>query len=148
MAVRQVLAALIVTFVVSLPGLTQANPGTAARPAPAPADAQPSGNTGQQSARQPANEGNPLNLSEEQKGKLRPLLLEERQQLDALRGDSSLGQEQKIQKANDIRGDVAMKIRAILTPEQFQKLLALKQQDSEEPPNPHPSPPTPDHPPK
>lgn len=141
MAVRQIAAGLLLAFLVSLPGLTQASSGTpTTRLATPAADGQSSSaTTTPQTARPVPSETNPLNLSEEQKAKLRPILLEERQQLDALRSDSSLGQEQKIEKANDIRSGLAAKIRAILTSEQLQKLQQLQQKDNEETPSPSPT---------
>jgi protein CpxP len=73
-----------------------------------------------------AGEDNPLNLSDEQKTKLRPILAEENQQLETLRSDSSMTQEQKMSKANEIRQTAGPKIKAILTPEQLQKLADLQ----------------------
>jgi hypothetical protein len=84
-----------------------------------------------------AGEDNPLNLTDEQKAKLRPILAEENQQLETLRGDSSMTQEQKMSKANEIRQTAGPKIKAILTPEQLQKLADLqkaKQQQNQSAP--------------
>ncbi len=90
-----------------------------------------------QSQAQPAEE-NPLNLTDEQKAKLRPILQEENQQMEAVRNDSSMTQEQKVAKANEIRQTASPKIRAVLTPEQLQKLSdiqkAKQQQDQSAPP--------------
>jgi periplasmic protein CpxP/Spy len=72
-------------------------------------------------------EDNPLNLTEEQKTKLRPIVADENQQLDAVRSDSSLSPEQKVQKANQIREVATPKIKAILTQEQLQKLAEMQQ---------------------
>jgi len=69
---------------------------------------------------------NPLNLTDEQKEKLRPIVADENQQLEALRSDTSMTQEQKMQKANQIRETASPKIKAILTPEQLQKLAELQ----------------------
>jgi Spy/CpxP family protein refolding chaperone len=79
-----------------------------------------------QSQAQAADE-NPLNLTDEQKAKLQPILAEENQQLQTLRSDTSMTQEQKVSKANEIRQTASPKIRAILTPEQLQKLDDLQQ---------------------
>ena len=73
-----------------------------------------------------AGEDNPLNLTDEQKTKLRPILAEENQQLETLRNDTSMTQEQKMAKANEIRQTAGPKIKAILTPEQLQKLADLQ----------------------
>jgi len=88
---------------------------------------------------------NPLNLTDEQKTKLQPILAEERQQLDALRSNTSMTQEQKVSKANEIRQAASPKIRAVLTPEQLQKLddlqqKARQQQNQSAPPNSAPPP--------
>lgn len=86
-----------------------------------------------------AGEDNPLNLTDEQKTRLRPILAEENQQLETLRNDTSMTQEQKMSKANDIRQTASPKIKAILTPEQLQKLADLQktkqQQNQSAPPN-------------
>ena len=75
-----------------------------------------------------SNEENPLNLTEDQKTKLRPIIMEENQQIEALRNDTTMTQDQKIAKANQIRADASPKIKAILTPEQLQKLAELQRQ--------------------
>ena len=80
-----------------------------------------------------AGEDNPLNLTDEQKAKLRPILAEENQQLETLRSDSSMTQEQKMSKANEIRQTASPKIRAVLTPEQLQKLADLQKQQLQNP---------------
>jgi Spy/CpxP family protein refolding chaperone len=90
--------------------------GAASEAAPGPAQSQAQ-----------TREDNPLNLTDEQKAKLRPILVEQNQQLDALRNDTSMTQEQKVSKANEIREAASPKIRAILTPEQLQKLAELQQ---------------------
>jgi len=85
-------------------------------------------NSTQNSGQSQANDDNPLNLSDEQKAKLRPIIQDENQQMEALRSDNSLTQEQKIDKANQIRAAASPKIKAILTPEQLQKLAQLQQE--------------------
>jgi Spy/CpxP family protein refolding chaperone len=79
------------------------------------------------SAQAQANEDNPLNLTDDQKAKLRPIIADENQQMEALRNDNSMSQAQKIDKANQIRAQASPKIKAILTPEQLQKLAQLQQ---------------------
>jgi periplasmic protein CpxP/Spy len=79
------------------------------------------------SAQSQANEDNPLNLTDEQKAKLRPIIADENQQMEALRNDNSMSQAQKIDKANQIRAQASPKIKAVLTPEQLQKLAQLQQ---------------------
>jgi len=75
---------------------------------------------------------NPLNLTDEQKTKLRPIIADENQKMEAVRNDSSLNTDQKIEKANQIREEASPKIRAILTQEQLQKLAELQQKARQE----------------
>ncbi len=56
-----------------------------------------------------------------------PIIADENKQMDAVRSDTSLTTDQKIQKANQIRSDASPKIRAVLTPEQLQKLAQLQE---------------------
>ena len=90
----------------------------------------PNSNSG--NAQSQANEENPLNLTEDQKAKLRPIIMDENQQMEALRNDSTMTQDQKIAKANQIRAEASPKIKAILTPEQLQKLAELQQERARE----------------
>src|SRR5215467_2065610 len=89
------------------PGQTSTTPGTTPSTAQPPAQAE---------------DENPLNLTEEQKTKLRPILMDERQQMETVRNDSSLSNEQKIAKVQQIRETASPKIKAVLTPEQIKKL--------------------------
>jgi periplasmic protein CpxP/Spy len=102
------------------PGQTSTTPGTtpSTSQAPAQADAE-----------------NPLNLTEEQKTKLRPILMDERQQMEAVRNDSSLSPEQKMAKAQQIREAAGPKIKAVLTPEQLKKLSEMQQKGQQQQPN-------------
>jgi Spy/CpxP family protein refolding chaperone len=67
-----------------------------------------------------------LNLSEDQKAKIKPILTEEVQQLKALKADTSMTQDQKRSKAMQIRADSSAKITPILTPEQQKKWQEMK----------------------
>lgn len=121
---------------ISLPAAAQspaANPSSQSAPAqtapPPPSSVQqnaPSTAT-PNSAQAQANEDNPLNLTDEQKAKLRPIIADENQQMEAVRNDNSMSQTQKIDKANQIRAQASPKIKAILTPEQLQKLAQMQQ---------------------
>lgn len=134
------LMSLALALAVSLPALAQtsstpSSPAAPSQAAPAPgASAQPSApaNSNQNHAQSQTADDNPLNLTEEQKAKLRPIIMEENQQMEALRNDNSLSQEQKIQKANQIRADASPKIKAVLTPEQLQKLAQMQQERARE----------------
>jgi len=52
--------------------------------------------------------------------------------MEALRNNTSMTQEQKVAKANEVRQNASPKIRAILTPEQLQKLADLQQKAREQ----------------
>ena len=131
-----VILTIALALAMSLPVAAQSpatNPSSQAAPAqtaPAPPSGQQSApaGTNQNSAQSQANDDNPLNLSDDQKAKLRPIIQDENQQMEALRSDNSLTQEQKIDKANQIRAAASPKIKAILTPEQLQKLAQLQQE--------------------
>jgi protein CpxP len=127
---------LALALAISLPAVAQSsatNPSAQSAPAQtapappsstqqsAPATANPN------SAQAQASEDNPLNLTDDQKAKLRPIIADENQQMEALRNDNSMNQAQKIDKANQIRAQASPKIKAILTPEQLQKLAQLQQ---------------------
>lgn len=92
----------------------------------APSQAPQSGQASSSSQGSQTADDNPLGLTEEQKTKLRPIIADENQQMEAVRNDSSLNMEQKVAKANQIRETASPKIRAVLTPEQLQKLAELQ----------------------
>jgi protein CpxP len=69
-----------------------------------------------------------LNLSEEQKTKLKPILQDEVDQLKALKSDTSVSTQEKFQKAKEIRASHKQQIDAILTPDQKQKWQQMKEQ--------------------
>lgn len=93
------------------PGQSSTTPGTT------PSTSQPPAQT---------EDENPLNLTDEQKAKLRPILMDERQQMEAVRSDTSLSQEQKMAKVQQIRETASPKIKAVLTPEQLKKLADMQ----------------------
>ena len=106
----------------------QEQPSQASPSQSAPAQSAPSqsGQSGSASQSSHGADDNPLGLTEEQKTKLRPIIADENQQMEAVRNDSSLSTEQKVAKANQIRETASPKIRAVLTPEQLQKLADLQ----------------------
>ena len=67
-----------------------------------------------------------LNLTEEQKTKIRPILQERNKQLEDLRAESSLPQGEARAKATEIRKSARQQIDQILTPEQREKERALR----------------------
>jgi Spy/CpxP family protein refolding chaperone len=68
-----------------------------------------------------------LNLTDDQKTQLKPILQGEVQQLKAVHSDASLSDEQKGAKMKEIHAGAKSQIGTILTPEQQQKLAAMKE---------------------
>jgi periplasmic protein CpxP/Spy len=67
-----------------------------------------------------------LNLTDDQKGKIKPILENELSQLVALRNDTAMSTDVKQTKAKAIHDSANTQISAILTPEQQQKWDAMK----------------------
>src|SRR5215471_4293271 len=80
-----------------------------------------SGQTGQRSVE------DELQLTPDQKQKIAEVVDDENKQITAVRNDTSLSMDQKQQKVLQIRQEGSPKIKAILTPEQLQKLAAIQQ---------------------
>jgi len=72
-----------------------------------------------------------LNLTEEQKAKIRPILEDEAEQLKALRADTSLSPEQSRAKARESRSSTRSQIDQILTPEQKGKRTEMQRKARE-----------------
>jgi protein CpxP len=72
-----------------------------------------------------------LNLTDEQKAKVKPISEEQTKQMLATQEDSSLTQEQKHDKMKQIHETTHSQINDILTPEQQKKFAALKEQQKE-----------------
>jgi len=70
---------------------------------------------------------NELNLTDDQKAQLKPVLQGEVQQLRSVHNDASLSDEQKGAKMKEIHEGAKSQINSILTPEQQQKLAAMKE---------------------
>lgn len=69
-----------------------------------------------------------LNLTDEQKTKLKPILEDEGKQMHALREDTSLTQDQRQEKMKQLHETIDSKINDILTPDQQKKFAELKAQ--------------------
>lgn len=69
-----------------------------------------------------------LNLTDAQKAQLKPIFEQQRAQMKALKADTSLTQEQKHEKFQQLRADGRKQFLAVLTPEQQQKLRDLRAQ--------------------
>ena len=68
-----------------------------------------------------------LQLTPDQKQKIATVVDDENKQISAVRDDNSMSMEQKQQKVLAIRQAGTPRIKAILTPEQLQKLAAIQQ---------------------
>ena len=105
---------------------------TQSQTAPPPKANSPS-NSGQSGAQ---GQGTPiddqLQLTPDQKQKISAIVDDEDKQMAAVRGDSSLSASQKMDKARQIHNDAVPKLRAVLTPEQLQKLAAIQQREHQQ----------------
>ncbi len=68
-----------------------------------------------------------LNLTDDQKAKIKPILQDEFKSLQAVHQDTSLSSDQKIAKAKEIHATAKSQIQPILTPEQQTKLATMKE---------------------
>jgi Spy/CpxP family protein refolding chaperone len=100
-----------------------------AAPQPAPqAEAQPGGRADQMQARQLEMLTKKLNLTADQQAQVKSIQQDTRQQMMAVRNDSTLSQEQQQSKMMDIRKSSQDKIRGVLTDEQKPKFDAMQAQ--------------------
>lgn len=109
---------------------SQTAPPSPSSPSSAPqTSAPPSANQG--NAQQGGDKGvdidKELGLTDDQKQKIAAIVDDENRQIAAVRDDNSMSLEQKQQKVLEIRRAGSPKIKAILTPEQLQKLAVLQQ---------------------
>lgn len=72
-----------------------------------------------------------LNLTDDQKAKLKPILQDQMRQMKAVHEDSSLSEEQKQAKAKSIHESFHDQINAVLTPEQQAKFKQMTQAQME-----------------
>src|SRR5262245_65852867 len=68
-----------------------------------------------------------LGLTPQQKIKMLPILRDELPKVEAIKNDNSLGKIQKVQQIRAIHQQTDPQMKAILTPEQYQKLQAIRQ---------------------
>jgi periplasmic protein CpxP/Spy len=99
----------------------------------APADTGSSQSSGPQHAapdpqKQAARLTKRLGLSDDQSTKIATILKNQQQQIAAVRGDSSLSQQDQHAKMHSIRHDTDTQINAVLTPAQQTQYANLKQQ--------------------
>jgi len=69
-----------------------------------------------------------LNLTPQQKEKVLPILADEVPKVNAIKNDNSLSKMQKMQQLRAIHQQTDPQMKGILTPEQYQKLKAIRQQ--------------------
>jgi len=69
-----------------------------------------------------------LNLTPQQKEKILPILADEVPKVNAIKNDNSLSKMQKMQQLRAVHQQTDPQMKAILTPEQYQKLKAIRQQ--------------------
>jgi Spy/CpxP family protein refolding chaperone len=72
-----------------------------------------------------------LNLTEDQKAKLKPVFEDQGQQLKAVQDDASLTPDQKAAKKKAIHEKMHDQINAVLTPEQQEKFKEMKKEGME-----------------
>jgi len=68
-----------------------------------------------------------LGLTADQKAKLGPIMKHQQEQMQALRKDESLSQEQRREKGRALREENQKAIAAVLTPEQAKKFADLRE---------------------
>lgn len=69
-----------------------------------------------------------LNLTPQQKAKVLPILADEAPKVQAIKNDNSLSKIQKVQHLKALHQQTDPQMKAILSPEQYQKLQAIRQQ--------------------
>jgi Spy/CpxP family protein refolding chaperone len=69
-----------------------------------------------------------LNLTPQQKDKILPILADEVPKVQAIKSDNSLSSTQKMQQVRAIHQQTDPQMKAILSPEQYQKLKQIRTQ--------------------
>jgi len=69
-----------------------------------------------------------LSLTPQQKEKILPILVDEGPKVNAIKSDNSLSKMQKMQQIRAIHQQTDPQMKAILSPEQYQKLKTIRQQ--------------------
>jgi Spy/CpxP family protein refolding chaperone len=111
---------------------TQPAAGPSTQSAPAP-DTHQSDQAQPKSQSQGTSVDDELELTPDQKQKIADVVDDENKQIGAVRDDTSLTLEQKQQKAREIQQAGVPKIKAVLTPEQLQKLAAIQERNRQQP---------------
>ena len=72
-----------------------------------------------------------LSLNDDQQQKLKPILEDQRKQMQQLRNDSSLSQDEKFSKMRDLHEKASSEIKALLTQDQQKKFDEIQQKRRE-----------------
>jgi periplasmic protein CpxP/Spy len=72
-----------------------------------------------------------LSLNDDQQQKLKPILEDQRQQMQQLRNDSSLSQDEKFSKMRDVHEKASTQIKALLNQDQQKKFDEIQQKRRE-----------------
>ncbi|MGH9431200.1 MAG: Spy/CpxP family protein refolding chaperone [Terriglobia bacterium] len=126
---RKTLSHLAIALTLALSALCFANPGAAFQ-APAGQEAGPANGhrRGMQGPeRQLARLTRQLNLTQDQRDKIKPVLQDQHKQMMALRQDTSLSREQRRAKFMELRKSTRQQIQANLTPDQVTKFQQMEQ---------------------
>jgi protein CpxP len=73
-----------------------------------------------------------LNLTAQQKAKILPILAEEGPKVQAIKNNQSLSNLQKMQQLRAVHQQTDPQMKSILSPDQYQKLKAIRQKAIEE----------------
>jgi protein CpxP len=96
-----------------------------------PVQAQPNGQAGK-AAQKFEQVATQLALTPQQKRQLVPILVSEAPKVEAIKNDSSLTKMQKFQQLRALHDQTDPQVKAILTPEQYQKLQGIRRQELEQ----------------
>jgi Spy/CpxP family protein refolding chaperone len=81
-----------------------------------------------------------LNLTDDQKPKVKAIIEDQRKKMGDLRQDTSLSREDKMAKRKAIQDDTVAQMKAVLTADQFQKWQVMQPQMRNRPPGGTPPP--------
>jgi Spy/CpxP family protein refolding chaperone len=73
-----------------------------------------------------------LQLTDDQKAKIKPILMAEAPKIQALKADTSMPQMKKMQQMKKLADGVDAQIKPILTPEQYQKFQQMRMQQRDQ----------------
>ena len=76
--------------------------------------------------------GTALQLTDDQKAKIKPILMAEAPKIQALKADTSMPQLQKMQQMKKLADGVDAQMKPILTPDQYQKFQTMRMQQRDQ----------------